>query len=412
MSVSAASIPVRTSTLKALRNSNFRLYFVGQLASASGTWVQNVAQGFLVFQITHSELWLGIVACMAGIPLLLFSPFAGVIVERVPRRRLMLITQVIQMGLAFILAALTFAEQVEVWHIASLALVLGLTNAFDFPARQTFVVELVGRDELHSGIALVSILNSGSRILGPATAGIALVQLGPAWCFFLNGLSFLAVIGSLVWLKVPYAIQQTSQTAPLRQLKEGLSFVRHDQHIVALLLLVGKAGFFSVPIVTLFPAFASVVLDSPKEGYAALSVGQGLGSVVAGLSVSRMSDYWGRGRVIVGFVVLTALATLLLSFQTLIPVAAFVASWCGFTLVGQVVSLNTQIQSNVPNEFRGRVLGLYTLAFFGLAPFGALLLGFIADLIGTDHAVAVYALLDGGIGAVILMRWSSVLSHH
>ena len=171
----------KPSALSVLRNTNFRLYFIGQMVSISGTWMQNIAQSYLVFEITKSELWLGIVACLGGLPLLILSPLGGVVVERVPRRTLLIVTQTTQMILAFILAALAFAHAVQVWHIVVLAILLGITNVFDTPARQTFVVEIVGKDDLRSGIALNSIMNSMGRVLGPTAAGIALIQLGDAW---------------------------------------------------------------------------------------------------------------------------------------------------------------------------------------------------------------------------------------
>src|SRR5215207_1204426 len=167
------------------------------MISNSGTWMQNIAQSYLVFQITKSELWLGMVACAAGLPVVLMSPIGGVIVERVPRQTILKFTQFVQMVLAFVLATLTFSGAVQVWQIMMLALLLGVTNALDVPARQAIVVELVGREDMHSGIALNSIMNSLGRILGPAAAGIALVQFGTAWCFLLNGLSFVPVLGTM-----------------------------------------------------------------------------------------------------------------------------------------------------------------------------------------------------------------------
>ncbi|MCC6802141.1 MAG: MFS transporter, partial [Anaerolineae bacterium] len=176
----------RPSNLSALRNPNFRLYFAGQMISNSGTWMQNIAQSYLVYEITRSELWLGIVACASGLPVVLMSPIAGVIVDRFPRRNLLMFTQASQMILALILAALTFSGLVQVWHIVVLAILLGLTNALDMPSRQTIVVEIVGREDMYSGIALNSIMNSMGRVLGPAAAGVALVTFGAAWCFLLN----------------------------------------------------------------------------------------------------------------------------------------------------------------------------------------------------------------------------------
>ncbi len=400
---------LNSTTLSALRSANFRLYFAGQLVSISGTWMQNIAQGFLVFSLTKSELWLGIVACISGLPIVLSSPIAGVIVERIPRRRLMMMTQTAQMILAFILAALTFSNTVQVWHIVVLAFLLGVTNSLDMPARQTFVVEMVGRNDLHSGIALNSILNSAGRVLGPTAAGLALVQFGPAWCFFINGVTFLAVLASLFWMDVPFAIKHINRASPISQLREGLSYSRHDPVVLPLLLLASLVGLFVVPIIQLLPAFADVVLNSPKEGYAALSSAQGFGAVLGGILVGWMAGRFGYGRVTAVSLILSAVTTVWLALQTTVPLAAFVAVLTGIFLVLQLVSVNTLLQSVVPDQFRGRVLALYTLALIGLAPFGALVLGAVANLIGTSPAIALYGFLSGLLGLVVLLRWPAVI---
>jgi MFS family permease len=419
----------RVATLSALRHANFRLYFAGQLASTSGTWMQNVAQGFLVFNLTKSELWLGIVACAAGLPVLLLSPVAGVIVERFPRRRIMLCTQTVQMVLAFTLSALTFTGTVQVWHVVILAFLLGATNALDTPARLGLIMELVGREDLHSGIALGSIINSGSRVLGPTAAGLALVWVGPAWCFFINGLSFLAVIISLFLMEVPFAIRHTANIQPIRQLKEGLSYARRDPVIAPILLLTTVVGFFVIPMIQILPAFADVVLHSPKVGYAAVSVGEGVGAVMAGAALGWMSFHLRRGRLVALMMICGALTTVILTRMTVIPLATITCGIMGFFTVSMMVTLNTLVQTTVPNEFRGRVLSLYSLAFFGFAPFGALLLGILANSIGrvnlspfaslsvtllmnttgTPSAMAIYAITGGILGSLILLRWPGLV---
>jgi MFS family permease len=425
-------------TLSALKSPNFRLYFGGQLISSAGTWMQNIAQAYLVFQLTHSPLWLGLVACAAGLPLILLSPVSGVIIERTPRRQLMLVTQTVQMILAFILAALTFGHVVQVWHVIVLAFLLGVTNALDTPARQAIVFEMVGRDVLQSGIALNSILNSASRVLGPAAAGIALVQVGAAWCFLLNGVSFLFVIASLAMMQVPYAIKRPPSENALAQLRKGLSLTRHDERIAPLLLLTASVGFFTLPILQVYAAFASESLHSPANGYATLSVGQGIGSVLAGVVVTALANRLGRGRLIavmIGLVGLTALCTaaapalakappfdvLLDHFVSgalypLAPLAGAIilltstfSALNGLFAVCEVVTVNTLIQFVVPDEFRGRVLALYTLAFFGLSPFGALALGSISDVITTANGIALWGICGLVSSALILRRWPKLM---
>jgi len=361
----------RQSTFTALHNPNFRLYFGGQLISITGTWMQSVAQGFLVFSLTKSEFWLGIVACAAGLPMLFLSPFAGVLVERIPRRTLMMISQTAQMLLAFILSALTFSGTVQVWHIVTLAFLLGISNAFDMPARLTLVVEVAGRDKMQSGIALSSLLNSAGRVLGPTAAGLALVKFGPAVCFLINGLSFVAVLISLYFMKVPYVTQSVSNTSALTQLKEGMRFAHADAMIAPLLLLAGLVGFFFVPVMQIMPAFADVILHSPKEAYAALSTALGIGSVMAGIAVSGLAGRLGYGRLIAVATGFSAVATTLFAAQTTTLLASLMSVFMGLFLVLQMISLNTTVQIAVPDQFRGRVLSLYSLALLGLAPFGA-----------------------------------------
>ncbi len=370
--------------------------------------MQNVAQGFLVFKLTRSELWLGIVACAAGLPLILLAPIAGVIVERVPRRTLMMFTQTVQMILAFILTYLTFTDTVQTSHIVVLAFCLGVTNALDAPARQTFVVEMVGREDLHSGIALNSILNSASRVLGPTAAGLALVKFGPAWCFLINGLSFLAVLISLFFMNVPYAIKYVGGTSPLNLMREGVQFARNHEVVAPLLLLTAAVGLFSIPIIQLFPAYADLVLHSPKDGYAMISAAQGIGSVIGGILVAWLSHRMGRGHVIVVSVVLGAISTFLFAYQSNIYLSAFTCMLTGIFLILEVVGLNTLLQTVVPDGYRGRVLSLYTLTFLGLAPFSAVVLGGLATWLGTSQALGIYGILGGVMGLVVIVRWPSV----
>jgi len=409
VSNSSQSTTTDRGTFSALRSSNFRLYFAGQLISTAGTWMQNIAQAYLVFAITQNPLWSGVVACAAGLPLILLAPVAGVIVERYPRRDLMIVTQTVQMILAFILTVLMIANIVQVWQIIVLAFILGITNAFDFPARQTFIVEMVGREDLQSGIQLNSLLNSSSRLLGPAAAGVALVAVGAAWCFFLNGLSFIAVIFSLVLMKVPFAIHRRSSSAPMRQLREGLAYSQGDSLIAPLLLMTACVGLFTLPINQLFAAFAAQALNSPTDGYSAIAVGNGVGAVLAGGLVGWMAARFGRGRVIGVMVVLASISNILLALQRTVVPATILSALAGLFTVSEVVSLNTLIQAAVPDELRGRVMSLYSLAFFGLSPFGALVLGIVASQIGTANAVLISAILGGVIAGGLLVRWPNVL---
>ncbi len=401
--VQTAPAPVRV--LSAFQYPNFRLYFIGQTISLSGSWMQIVAQGWLVFNLTQNELWLGLVACAAGLPSLLLSPLAGVVVERLPSRKLLLVTQSIQMLLAFALAALAFTNTVAVWHIMLLAFLLGVTNAIDAPARQAIIAELVEREHLPSGIAMNSIIFNLSRVIGPVIAGITLNQVGPAWCFFFNGVSFVAVIFMLYIMRVKSTPRIVQSFAPLKQLKEGLQFARHHQTIAPLLMLAVAAALFTNNISTLLPAFADTVLHSPKEAYASVTTAVGVGAVISGLLMGMLGRRFGRGHVVAAMAVFVAITTFFFSFTTAELPAIIFAGLYGFGIILQFVTVNTLIQSEVPDAFRGRVLSLYTLSWFGIAPFGSLLMGFIASAIGTPPTIAIAAILGGLMSVAVLIHW-------
>lgn len=398
---------VETGTLAALHYHNFRLYFFGQVISLSGTWMQVIAQGWLVFHLTQSELWLGVVACAAGLPSLLLSPFAGVVVDRYPRRSILIISQTAQMLLAFTLAVLTSANIVQPYHIVVLAFLLGVTNAIDAPSRQSIIVDLVGHKDLSSGIALNAIMFNASRIVGPAVAGIMLNQVGPAWCFAFNGASFLAVIAMLIIMRVEFT-PRTSTLSPLRRLQDGLQFSRRHPTIAPLLLLAITAAIFISNISTMLPAFADLVLNSPVDGFAAMSTALGAGALVAAISVTPLGRRYGRGRVVMTMSGFVTIIGLMVTRMTQITPAVGLMSLFGFGIILQFVTVNTLIQDQVPDEFRGRVMSLYTLAWFGFAPFGALALGFIAGLIGTANAMALFTLVGGSISMMIFWRSRAV----
>jgi MFS family permease len=404
------SVSTPVGTLAALRSPNFRLYFGGQLISVSGTWMQSVAQGYLVFHLTQSELWLGIVACASGLPSLLLSPLGGVLLDRLPRRTILICTQAAQMLLAFILAALTFSGVVESWHILLLAFGLGITNAADAPARQAFVADLVGsKERLNSGIALNAMVFNAARVIGPTVAGFALNQWGPAMCFLLNGLSFLGVLGSLLLIHVERVRPAAEQFAPLRQLWDGIQYAQRHPTIRPLLLLTVTAALLTSNIVTLLPAFADRVLGSPQAGYAAMGAAIGVGAVVATLLTTRLGKHYGRGRVVLTMIVLAMVSELLISRVDVLTLALPLAVVYGFAIILQFVTINTMIQSEVQAEFRGRVLSLYTLVWFGISPFGSLLMGWVAEHFGTPDTLLICAMGGGIVSLFIYWRNPAVL---
>jgi MFS family permease len=398
----------RVGTFAALRNPNFRLYFIGQLISTSGTWTQNVAQGYLVFQLTKSEWWVGVIACAVGLPMLFISPYAGVIVEHFPRRKVLMVTQIIQMILAFILTALVLTNAIQIWHIVGLALILGITTAFDAPARQTFISDLVGRDLLPSGIALNSVIVNGSRVFGPTLAGLLLVLLNVTWCFFLNGVSFIFVILTLALVKPPVLDRPDKRPGAFTQIQEGLSYVRRNTVVLPLLLLSSVGGILCWSVISQFPAFADEVMHSPENGLAILSAANGVGAVIAGVTISNLARRFGFGRILSIVTVATAVFMIALSQTTNLVTGALASAALGFAVIAYFVTINTTIQLNIPDQYRGRVLSLYTLTIIGLNPFGALTLGALAEWLATPSAILIYGVLFGIASVAVLIRFPQV----
>jgi len=400
-----SSASANVNTLAALRIPRFRLYFIGQTISISGTWMQTVAQGWLVFQLTHSELWLGLVACAAGLPSLLLSPIGGVIIERVPRRTLLMVTQSIQMILAFILAYLTFTNTVAVWHIMLLAFLLGVSNALDAPTRQAIVVDLVGREHLASGIAMNSMVFNVARVIGPVVAGIVLTQIGASWCFLLNGLSFVAVIYMLWIIHIDNAPVASKGVSPMRQLREGLQYARQHNTIAPLLLLAVAAALFTNNLQTLLPAFSDVILHSPADAYSAITIAIGIGAVLSSLVLGYLGRRYGRGRVVAVMSVLVSVSAFFFAITTTVQMSFIFGVVYGFSIILEFVLVNTLIQNEVPDAFRGRVMSLYTISWFGIAPFGALLMGAIANVIGTPATIVLAAIAGGTMSVYVLWKW-------
>jgi MFS family permease len=249
-----------SQTFTALKHPNFRLWFIGQVVSLVGTWMQSTAQGYLVYELTHSASFLGIVAFAGGLPTLMFTLYGGVIADRISRRKMIIITQSTMMVLAFILAALTFTSLVQPWHIIILAFLLGTANAFDAPARQSFIVEMVDREDLSNAIALNSTIFNLGTVIGPTVAGLVYAWLGPAWCFTVNGISFIAVIGALLLMKMAKSMPRLEKGSPLLKLKEGLQYVFHEKRVRLILVYLGIVSIFGFSLMTLVPAWAVKIL--------------------------------------------------------------------------------------------------------------------------------------------------------
>lgn len=401
------STPARTggnSMFAAMRHRNFQLYFGGQLVSNIGTWVQIIAQGWVVYQIGHSELTLGLVAFASAFPVLVVSPWGGVIVDRVSRRKLLVLTQSGAMLLAFILAALMFNNAMREWHVVVLAALLGFVNAFDAPARQAFVPEMVGKEDLPNAIALNSMMFNSARVIGPAVAGLVLAAVGAAWCFTLNGISFFAVIVGLLLMKLPAREKIQHVNSPWQQLKSGLKYTAGHREISSLILLSLVFSVFGISYATILPAFVEKTLHQSALTYGWINTATGFGALTSAfLMAHRMSHGW-RGRLLVLTNIAFPLILIAFSFTSIFPLSMLFAYGLGMGFMFQFTTINTLLQTRVEDAFRGRVMGLYTITFFGFAPFGNLLIGFLGEKLGLGIAMTLFAICSLVLSRLVLMR--------
>jgi MFS family permease len=375
-------------TIRALQYRNYRLFFGGQLISLIGTWMQNVAQSWLVYRLTGSSVLLGLVGFFSQIPVFLLATLGGAVADRHSRHRMVIGTQTASMILAFILAALTLTGAVRVWHIFVLAGLLGVVNAFDIPARQAFVVEMVGKSDLMNAIALNSSMFHASRVVGPAIAGILVAAIGEGWCFFANAVSYIAVIAGLLKMTLQPRKHSPWPESPLAHIAGGFRFVLGNEPVLFLVALVAVNSFTGMPYLVLMPIFADRILHGGAEALGALMGASGVGALAGALILASRESLKGLGLWVAvsatsfgaSLVAFSFSRNYLLSLALLVPV--------GFSMMIQMGATNTLIQSMAPDELRGRAIGVYSMMFTGMGPFGALLAGFVAGRFGAPLTVA------------------------
>ncbi len=374
--------------LRAFRHRNYRLFFGGQLISLIGTWMQMVAQSWLIYRLTGSAVLLGFVGFASQIPVFLLAPVGGSVADRHNRHRILVMTQTSAMLLAFVLSALTLTSLVQVWHIFTLAALLGIVNAFDIPARQAFVVDMVGREDLINAIALNSSMINGARMVGPAVAGVLVASVGEGWCFLTNAISYLAVIAGLLLMRITIRVHAAPVGSALASIIEGLRYVRHTGPVRALLLMLGLLSLMGMPYAVLMPIFADQILHGGARGLGLLMGAAGFGALAGAVVLAARKSIRGLGHWVafaaMGFgasLILFSLShTFWLSVALLLP--------AGFSMMIGLASLNTLIQSLVPDKLRGRVMAVYSMMFMGMAPFGSLLAGALAHRLGAPGTVA------------------------
>ncbi len=396
----AARLPKWATTLRALRHRNFQLFFSGQLISLIGTWMQTVAQAWLVYRLTKSPLLLGSVGFASQFPVFLVAPLGGITADRVNRQRLIIATQTAALILAGILAWLTLTGRVHVWHIFALAALLGVVNAFDIPGRQSFLIDMVGKEDLMNAIALNSSMFNGARIIGPAIAGILVAKIGEGWCFAANSISYIAVIVGLLLMHV-HCAPRASKNSPIEDIVEGFRWVNHTRVIRALLLLLGLVSLVGMPYTVLMPIFADRILHGGARGLGILMGATGVGALFGALTLAaKTGGVKGLGRWVAISCMSLGISLFCFSFSTSLWLSVALLLPVGYSMMLQMACSNTLIQTMVPDQLRGRVMSLYSMMFMGMAPFGAFFGGALAHRIGAPITVAV-----GGVACVIGAIW-------
>jgi MFS family permease len=391
-------------TFISLKYPNYRLWFIGQLVSLVGTWTQTTAQGYLIYQLTKSPAYLGYASFANGLPSWFFSLYAGAIADRVSRRTLMIITQTSMLILAFILAILTFTNTVQWWHILILSFLLGISNAFDAPARQAFVLEMVDREDMTNAIALNSTMFNSAVVLGPAFGGLIYAWVGPGWCFTINGISFIAVIIALLLMKLNPFVPVSSKGSALSDVKEGLKYVVKHPDLRMLITSLFITTVFALGIVTLIPAWSVVVLrgDASTNGF--LLAARGFGALVGALIVAALGRIRFRGKIWTINSLLLPLTMIVFAYMHWLLLSLLAMAAMGFTFMMIANLSNAMVQTRIADEMRGRVMGIYTFFFFGAFPLGSLISGWVANRIGEPLTVIINAAILLVFGLYVLWR--------
>lgn len=378
---------------RALRSRNFQLFFAGQGISIIGTWMTRLATSWLVYRLTSSALLLGIVSFAGQIVSFLFGPFAGVWVERLNRRKLLVWVQAAAAAQSLTLAALTLAHRINLWEIIVLAAVQGLINSFDMPARQSFLVQIVDdRSDLGNAIAINSSMNSGARLIGPAIAGFVIAAFGEGFCFLIDGISYLAVIASLLMMRIAREATPRHTKTMFEQMREGWDYVRGFDALRSLLILFALSSLMGYPFMVLLPVFAVQVLHGGPYTLGWLSASAGAGTMIAALVLAARKSVAGLERVVLISVAMTGVALVLLGFSHWLVPSLLMMAAAGYGLLLCGSAVNTMVQTLVSEEVRARTMSYYTMAFFGAAPVGSLLAGALAHWIGAPYTV----MLTGG----------------
>jgi MFS family permease len=376
-----------------MQHRNFQLFIAGQLISLIGTWMQNMAQLWLVYQLTHSAALLGVFGFASQVPMLFLSSLGGYVGDRFDRHRGVIVTQTITMILAFVLAGLTWTHWIGKWQLIVIAFLVGIVNAFDVPIRQAFFVQMVGKEDLPNAIALNSSIFNGARAVGPAIAGIAIAYLGAGWCFFINGLSFVAVIVALLMMRIEPRVIKPSTDSPLRSLVQGFRFAMSDLPIRSALLLLSALSLFGLQYSVFMPVYAQDVLKSDARTLGFLMSSAGVGAVLGALQFAARTHYRGLARWIAATSLTCSVCLIIFSQAKVFWLCSVTLFVVGFAATSQMAATNTLIQNRVPDELRSRVIAVYATMFMGVQPIGSLIASGVVKHLGPQTTLTVFGSL-------------------
>jgi MFS family permease len=380
----------RTQRFSALYNRDFRLFWMGQVISLSGTWMHSVAQGWLVYSLTKSPLYLGLIASLASLPILLFTLIGGTVADKYPKRTIIIITQSLSMVPALMIGILTYLEIIQVWQVGVMAFIFGTLNAFDVPARQSYMIEVVGKGDITSAIALNSAAFNGARVLGPLMAGFLIASFSMSACFFINALSFVPVVLALCRIKTP-GLSERHDKGFLKGITEGWQFVVEERKVLYILSLIAVFSLFGIPYVTMMPVIADEVLNAGVRGLSMLVAAAGSGSLIAALTIAFRGEIGNKRTFIPLAATVFSIGVMAVSFSHNFYLSMFCIFFAGWGIVSFLAVSNSFIQVAVPDILRGRVMSLYTLVFLGFAPIGNSAIGFSAHFIGTLESLHLFA---------------------
>ncbi|GBD95358.1 putative bacilysin exporter BacE [bacterium BMS3Abin06] len=387
-----------------LRHRNFRLFWIGQFITLTGSWMHQTAQGWLVYELTGSPFFLGLAGTAASAPILLFTLAGGVLADRYPKRKIMLAAYIILMALTLTLTVLVATSVVNIRYVLILAFLIGSVLAFEIPARQSFIIELVGKEDLLNGIALNSTAFHGARMMGPAIAGFLMASTGLASCFFINTLSFLAIIAALIKIRFRSGdMQATSGPGIKKSFREGLKYIRHNPTVYILLISVGIISFFGFPYISFLPVYARDILKTGETGLGILMGCAGAGAFTGAIGLAARGDTPKKGFVMAAAAIIFSLALLIFSISETIRLSYAMLFFVGFGAINMIATANSLLQLSVPDELRGRVMSSFTTMFLGMAPIGNFAVGSLAHYTGTQNALLTSAGLC--LSGTMLILW-------